>query len=107
MTDVPPVEPTPIAIDRASGALRLAERTITLTGTELRLLSLLIERLGDAVSHQEIRDYVWGENWTGGDEALRVAVNRLRKKFEGNQRRPQILVSVRGIGYRLIGTRQA
>ena len=65
------------------------------------------ERLGDAVSHQEIRDYVWGENWAGGDEALRVAVNRLRKKFEGNQRRPQILVSVRGIGYRLIGTRQA
>jgi DNA-binding response OmpR family regulator len=60
MTDVSPVEPTPIAIDRASGALRLADRTITLTGTELRLLSLLIERLGDAVSHQEIRDYVWG-----------------------------------------------
>jgi DNA-binding response OmpR family regulator len=43
MTDASPVEPTPIAIDRASGALRLADRTITLTGTELRLLSLLIE----------------------------------------------------------------
>lgn len=106
MSDTQPAEPTPIAIDRASGALRLAERTIALTGTEVRLLSLLIDRLGDAVSHQEIRDYVWGENWAGGDEALRVAVNRLRKKFEVNQRRPQILVSVRGIGYRLIGARQ-
>ena len=51
MTDTPPAAPTPIAIDRASGALRLADRTITLTGTEVRLLSLLVERLGDAVSH--------------------------------------------------------
>jgi DNA-binding response OmpR family regulator len=106
MSDDSPVAPTPISIDHASGSLRVAERTIPLTGTELRLLSLLVERLGDAVSHQEIRDHVWGEHWAGGDEALRVAINRLRKKFEGNQRRPQILVSVRGIGYRLIGTPQ-
>ena len=36
-------------------------------------------------------------------EALRVAINRLRKKIEGNQRKPEILVSVRGVGYRMVG----
>ena len=50
-----------------------------------------------------MRQKIWGEGWSGGDEALRVAINRLRKKFEGNQRKPEIIVSVSGVGYRMVG----
>ena len=96
-----------IAFDEPSGALSVGERRVVLTGTERKLVALLLERLGEPISHQEIRDRVWGEGWDGGDEALRVAVNRLRKKIELNQRKPEVLVSVRGIGYRLLGTRSA
>jgi len=98
--------PHAIRFDSTAGSLHVDGRSIPLTGIEKRIVTLLFARLGEPITHREIRVTVWGESWSGGDEALRVAINRLRKKFEGNQRRPQILVSVRGIGYRLIGTRQ-
>jgi len=94
-----------ISFDPASGTLHVDGRSIQLTGIERRLVALFAERLGEAVAHHEIRTKVWGEGWSGGDEALRVTINRLRKKFEGNQRKPEILVSVRGVGYRMVGHR--
>ena len=94
-----------LRFDAQNGALEVAERTIRLTGVERRLIGLLYARLGEPLTHREIRDGVWGAGWDGGDEALRVAINRLRKKVESNQRRPRVLISVRGVGYRLVGTR--
>jgi DNA-binding response OmpR family regulator len=95
--------PHAIRFDPATGSLHVDGRSTLLTGIEKRLVALFFERLGEAITHQEIRQKIWGEGWGGGDEALRVAINRLRKKFEGNQRKPEILVSVRGVGYRMVG----
>ena len=95
------VAPHAIRFETATGTLHVDGRNIQLTGMEKRMIALFVERLGEAIAHPEIRTKVWGESWTGGDEALRVTVNRLRRKFEGNQRKPEILVSVRGVGYRL------
>ena len=95
--------PHAIRFDPATGSLHVDGRSTLLTGIEKRLVALFFERLGEAITHQEIRQKIWGEGWSGGDEALRVAINRLRKKFEGNQRKPEILVSVRGGGYRMVG----
>jgi DNA-binding response OmpR family regulator len=95
--------PHAIRFDPVTGSLHVDGRSTLLTGIEKRIVALFVERLGEPIRHQEIRTKVWGEGWSGGDEALRVAVNRLRKKFEGNQRKPEILVSVRGVGYRMVG----
>jgi OmpR family response regulator RpaB len=95
--------PHAIRLDAVTGSLHVDGRSIPLTGIEKRIVALLFERLGEPITHREIRTKVWGESWSGGDEALRVAINRLRKKFEGNQRKPEILVSVRGVGYRMVG----
>ena len=95
--------PHAIRFDSVAGSLHVDGRSIPLTGIEKRIVALFFERLGEPITHQEIRAKVWGEGWSGGDEALRVAINRLRKKFEGNQRKPEILVSVRGVGYRMVG----
>jgi len=95
--------PHAIRFDPATGSLHVDGRRTLLTGIEKRLVALFVDRLGEAITHQEIRQKIWGEGWNGGDEALRVAINRLRKKFEGNQRKPEILVSVRGVGYRMVG----
>lgn len=99
------VTPHAIRFETATGTLHVDGRSIQLTAMEKRMIALFVERLGEAIAHQEIRTKVWGESWTGGDEALRVTVNRLRRKFEGNQRKPEIIVSVRGIGYRMMGYR--
>jgi len=95
--------PHAIRFDSTAGSLHVDGRSIPLTGIEKRIVTLLFARLGEPITHREIRVTVWGESWNGGDEALRVAINRLRKKFEGNQRKPEILVSVRGVGYRMVG----
>jgi hypothetical protein len=60
----------------------------------------LVERLERLPSIEELQ-------MIGYHPAYALDRNYRLKKFENNQRRPQILVSVRGIGYRLIGTRQA
>ncbi|MEI6270927.1 MAG: winged helix-turn-helix domain-containing protein [Chloroflexota bacterium] len=99
------VAPHAIRFETATGTLHVDGRSIQLTGIEKRMIALFVERLGIAISHQEIRTLVWGEGWNGGDEALRVTVNRLRRKIEGNQRKPEVLISVRGIGYKLAGYR--
>ena len=92
-----------IRFDSAAHTLQIDGRNIPLTGIERRLVALLVSRFGTAISHADIRRLVWGEAWNGGDEALRVTVNRLRKKMETDQRKPEILVSVRGVGYRMNG----
>jgi two-component system KDP operon response regulator KdpE len=92
-----------IRFDSNTGMLHVDGRAVPLTGIEKRIVSLLFEHLGKPITHQEIRTKAWGEGWSGGDEALRVAINRLRKKIEGNQRKPEIIMSVRGVGYRMIG----
>lgn len=105
MSDQPSAELTTLRLDAQNGVLEVGGRTVHLTSVERRLIALLYARLGDALTHREIRNEVWGAGWAGGDEALRVAINRLRKKLESNQRRPKVLLSVRGVGYRLVGTR--
>ena len=97
--------PHTIRFNASTGSLTAGERSALLTGVERKLVAMLFDRLGEAISHQEIRDGVWGENWAGGDEALRVTVNRIRTKIETNRRKPEIIVSVRGIGYRMLGVR--
>ncbi len=97
--------PHAIRFDPTAGSLHIDGRSIPLTGTEKRVVALFVEQLGEAITHREIRRKIWGEGWSGGDEALRVAINRLRKKLEGNQRKPEILVSVRSVGYRMMGYR--
>jgi DNA-binding response OmpR family regulator len=101
------VAPHAIRFDATTGALHIDGRNVPLTGIEKRFIALFAERIGESISHQEIRDRIWGDDWSGGDEALRVTVNRLRRKIEGNQRKPEILISVRGIGYRMMGYRAA
>jgi DNA-binding response OmpR family regulator len=91
-----------LSFDAATGTLRVDAREISLTGTERKLVALLMQRVNQSLTHQEIRTGVWGAGWSGGDEALRVAINRLRKKIEVNQRKPEVLTSVRGIGYRMV-----
>ena len=99
------VAPHAIRFEPATGTLHIDGRSVPLTGIEKRFITLFVERIGVAISHQEIRTLVWGEGWKGGDEALRVTVNRLRRKIEGNQRKPEVLVSVRGVGYKMAGYR--
>ncbi len=72
-----------------------------LTPIEYGLLATLMRNAGKVISHNELLQAVWGENYTGDYSVLRVNVSRLRQKLEKNPRRPRYIVTVAGQGYRM------
>lgn len=73
---------------------------VELSKTEQRLLRVLVENRGHAVSRSDLIDRVWSEEAAFVEEnALSVTVKRLRAKLEGDPAHPQWLRTVRGIGY--------
>lgn len=72
---------------------------VTLSKTEQRLLHVLVENRGHAVSRETLIDRVWGDGAYVEENALSVTVKRLRAKLEDDPAHPTWLRTVYGIGY--------
>ena len=72
---------------------------VTLSKTEQRLLHVLVENRGHAVSRETLIDRVWGDSTYVEENALSVTVKRLRAKLEDDPAHPTWLRTVYGIGY--------
>jgi hypothetical protein len=81
-------------------------RVPTLTELEYRLLLLLYGRLGKICDKYQIVEAVWGETYIDrvDDARIEKLVSRLRSKIEKDPSNPQYLITVRGRGYKLIGS---
>lgn len=75
---------------------------LTLRYKEFELLSLLMNRAGEAVSRPELFDEVWGIEWLGDTRTLDVHIRWLREKLEDDPGHPIYVQTVRGVGYRFI-----
>lgn len=74
--------------------------SVTLSKTEQRLLRVLVENRGHAVTRADLIDRVWDDEAAFVEEnALSVTVKRLRQKLERDPAQPEWLHTVRGIGY--------
>jgi two-component system KDP operon response regulator KdpE len=91
----------PLTIDLRKREARKADDRLDLTPTEYRLLTTLIRRAGEAVSQTDLIREVWGDYRQEGGSALRRYIWFLRQKIEREPDDPQLLVTVRGYGYRL------
>jgi DNA-binding response OmpR family regulator len=80
----------------------LGGRTVRLTPTEFRLLSILVKHAGQVVSHHKLLRDVWGEKYKADTRQLKVYVYYLRKKLEDDPANPRYIVSERGEGYRIV-----
>jgi DNA-binding response OmpR family regulator len=90
-----------LSLDPRTREVRLAGGLVELTPTEFRLLHLLIEHAGEAISQEDLIRRVWGEHQLQSSSGLRRYIWLLRKKIEGDPQAPQMLLTVRGFGYRL------
>jgi DNA-binding response OmpR family regulator len=93
-----------LVIDRGRGQVWRGDHPLSLTPTEFRLLTFLAQHREQAVSRQQILDAVWG--YTAEIESERtvnVHIRRLREKVEHDPSRPQLILTVPGIGYRFSG----
>lgn len=70
---------------------------------EFDLLEYLMRNSGRVLTRGQLIDRVWGVDYVGDTKTLDVHIKRLRSKIEVNPSRPQILVTVRGLGYKFEG----
>ena len=90
----------PFRFDFARMEFRRAGELVELSKTEQKLLRVLVDNRGHAVSRAVLLDRVWTDGAAFVEEnALSVAVGRLRAKLEDDPARPQYLKTVYGIGY--------
>lgn len=73
-----------------------------LTPKEFRLLHLLAVRAGKAVSRDFLIEQLWADDELASDKNVAVYIRRLRQKIERDPDSPEILLTVRGYGYRLV-----
>lgn len=76
---------------------------LPLTATERALLQKLADNRGHIVTYDALCGAVWGDGYYGYENTLGVHIRHLREKIEADPSRPQYLVTVRGLGYKLAG----
>jgi two-component system KDP operon response regulator KdpE len=90
-----------IELDPANRAVRRGGDFIPLTPIEYRLLEKLLRHRGRSCSHQALLEEVWGPGFTDRETYLRIYIRFLRRKLEVDPHKPELLLTVRGFGYRL------
>ena len=101
-------EPAPVSsgdlrIDPAARRVWHRDREVTLTAREFELLEFLVRRSGRVLSKIEILDGVWSDAFDGDPNIVEVYIGRLRRKLGDTTIEPQLITTVRGIGYRIGG----
>ncbi len=86
-----------VSIDRGRHAVTVGGRDVTLTRKEFQVLALLAGANGAVCTRARIVAEVWGRSWPGANRTLDVHVATLRTKLG----RPELVQTVRGVGYRL------
>lgn len=99
------VEISDLMIDVAGHEVRRGEQIIALTPLEFDLLVTLARSPWKAFSREELLAEVWGYHHTADTRLVNVHVQRLRAKIEHDPEHPEIVMTVRGIGYRAGGSK--
>jgi two-component system response regulator VicR len=93
-----------LIIDQGRVQVRRGNEMVNLTPTEFRLLVYLARHRGQALSRAQILDAVWGyAPDVESERTVNVHIRRLREKVELDPGRPTLILTVPGIGYRLVG----
>lgn len=91
-----------VRLDVSSGAVTRGGAEVFLSALEYRLLLYFLQHKGKLVTREMLRDAIWdsaGEYVS--DNALNVYIKRLREKVEADPSDPSIIVTVRGLGYKV------
>jgi len=89
-----------LVLDLRTRRLNKGELCHRLTPKEFALLRFFMTHRGQVVTHREIMRGVWQTDYTDDLRTLHVHVSWLRKKIEDNPKKPALLRTVRGVGYR-------
>lgn len=91
-----------VIFDKAKGLLIKNGKEIPLTATQFKILTYLADNMNMIVSIDRILENIWQDSY-GYENTLITHIYRLREKLEDNPREPKILITIKGLGYKLIG----
>jgi two-component system response regulator MtrA len=92
----------PLDIDIAGRTVTRDGRDIPLTRTEFDLLADLARHAGQVLARDTLLDRIWGYDYLGDSRLVDVAVGRLRSKVESDPAAPELILTVRGAGYKAV-----
>jgi DNA-binding response OmpR family regulator len=98
----PVVTAGPIAVDLNRRLVKRNGELVSLTRTEWMLLQHLASSPGKVMLNAELLTKVWGPEYRGDLQYLRVWISRLRKKLETDASQPSIIKTFQGIGYMFV-----
>jgi len=90
----------PLTFEPGTRGLRRSDQVFVLRPKEAALLTFFMEKAGRVLTRLEIIHAVWGAEYVGDTRTLSVHVRWLREKIEEDPNHPQLLRTVRGVGYR-------
>ena len=91
-----------VELRREQGVVVKAGKEVSLTKTEFRLLCEFADHIGSVLSRDQLLERVWGYEYLGDSRLVDAHVRRLRVKIEDQADDPKIILTARGLGYRLV-----
>ena len=91
-----------LSIDLTARVVRLRDTEVRLSPTEFAVLKELVSNAGKVLTHRMLLQSIWGPEYGGEAEYLRVYINRLRQKLEADPANPRHLLTEPGVGYRFV-----
>ena len=104
VTEAPVFRTGELIVDLSRRTVTVRGKSVHLTPTEYRLLSVLAHHAGKVVTQRQLLKEVWGPEAVHENQYLRVYMGTLRAKIEMDASRPQYLITEAGVGYRLVDT---
>ncbi|RNE63988.1 response regulator transcription factor [Cryobacterium tepidiphilum] len=95
------LEVGPVRMDVESHTVTVRGTEVSMPLKEFELLEFLLRNPGRVLTRAQLIDRVWGSDYVGDTKTLDVHIKRIRSRIEADPARPALLVTVRGVGYRL------
>ncbi|MFQ9891788.1 MAG: response regulator transcription factor [Emergencia sp.] len=77
-------------------------KEIELTAREFEILQYMAKNIGRVISRERLYETIWGEDSFGCDNTIMVHIRHLREKIEDNPAFPKCLITMKGLGYKLV-----
>lgn len=90
-----------LSLDKDSSRIYKDGKEISLTGREFLLLAYFMENANKIISKDRLYEQVWGESGGICDNTIMVHIRHLREKIEETPSNPKLLITVKGLGYKL------
>lgn len=77
-------------------------KDLELTAREFEILSYLAQNIGRVISRERLYETIWGEDSFGCDNTIMVHIRHLREKLENDPANPTYIITMKGLGYKLV-----